>query len=458
MTLGKTPVPVRVCSLSDACRIDGVFALEAAGHNAWVAVGTAGADGDCATNDDARIALVRVGDTPSESATLLPAETLFVNSRVTDAEGRLLWLIAAENLQRLPFQGGPTTQLVAYKPNLDRVVVGASVGAASSSWSSTGPLSSGIWVSTKSVTGSWNLVRLRGDMQSLSLSGRLASVAESRDFEPLGPKVDQGVAYDMAPNGESVLRISTDGSTQTLGALSPAAGQPDFFSHSATHVLVSQRTLASLVTWTSMNKADGSLRTLLSGVGAPAVEFMAFSASRFIYRTQTNQTQGELRSVDLATGADNVLLAQYVHDADLVQVDASTGELLVLGRFPASGFHERRANHDVRLCGPRAAGPDPHAARDHDITHDADQRQLQLRSRSRRFTASRDQRHPVAAEPPWTAPGPSGSQPEHADGLYQRCSLLLETLCSRRALLHLRCVLLRQLVHLRHGPADLCDA
>jgi hypothetical protein len=367
LTLGAAPTPVRVSDLSDACQLDQVHELQASGRDALAVIETAGADGSCSSAGDNTLAVMQVGDAPATTATRFGPETVSLNSQIYDSDGRLLWVVGLERR--------PSLQLVAYKPaTLERVVVSGWGARSTLAIPAVAPLSGGLWFRT-GATGSAELLRLTGDTSALSLSTTVARV-----FSPISltyiTVVDGSNAFDIAPLGDAVLRIAPGGTTTSLAALRTQAGNVDFLEQNATHVFVRQTLGTGTVTWTAVSKAGTGSRVLLDGVPGSSAALVALSSTRFIYRTATDQPQGQLRSIDIASGADTVLVGESVHAAfggvpvvraaarssalsagttylatgvlvcrpatpggdcrngDLLQVNAETGAVTVIGQFP----------------------------------------------------------------------------------------------------------------------------
>jgi hypothetical protein len=216
---------------------------------------------------------------------------------------------------------------------------------------------------------------LTGNADTLALQVSFSGIAGGNQVYS-GPMVDEDKAYEVRFGTDSLVRVSPDGSSERLGTLAPESGPVIFLTQSPAYVFVTQRNSAGAMTWTAVRKSDGASRTLLSGASSTSAGLVALSDTRLIYRTQLDRSNGELRSFDLATGSDTLLVANMAHpqvgavsvvlpasgrlfggvgpvyaaavlvcrplvasgdcrDSDLVEVDANTGALEVLGRFPS---------------------------------------------------------------------------------------------------------------------------
>jgi hypothetical protein len=363
MALTSAPVPVRVSDLTDACRISVLHPRQAAGRDGFAIVATAGADGNCATSGDARLAVVQVGDITPSVAALLPLGTLSLSSRIYDAAGDLVWMVGLEDSPR---------ELVAYKPSLERVVISGGSNRSTVAFPTDGPLEGGLWFKTRDPVGQFELLRLSGNSSALSFSGPVAAVFSPTSGPPYLSAIDAGAAFEITRAADAVIRVAPDGTQATLAPLDPSRGAVRGLTQNATHVFVHQQSLSGTMTWTAVSKSSGASRRLLDDVPATSAEMQVISASRLIYRTNPGGTQGDLRSVDVTSGVDTILAAGVVHPspftvpavfsivnrlnlpiagvsgilacrpvptstdcrgAELIEINADTGAIVVLGNF-----------------------------------------------------------------------------------------------------------------------------
>jgi hypothetical protein len=363
LTLSSTPAPVRVSDVNDACRINVLHPRQAAGRDGFAIVETAGADGNCATGGDSRIAVVQVGDIAPLVAERLPLGTLTLSSRIYDAAGNLLWMVGLEN---------SPLQLVAYKPNFERVAISGGSGRNTLGLPADGPLEGGLWFKTRDTAGQWELLRLSGDSSTLSLSGTVAAVYSPSSGPFYITAIDAGSAFEIARTGDAVNRVAPDGTQATLATLDLSRGAVRVLAQNATHLFVHQQTAGGAMTWTAISKSGSASRRLLDDVPTTNAEMQVISSSRLIYRTNPGGTNGDLRSVDVATGVETTLATGVVHPSpftipavfasvnrlslstagtsgilacrplagtsdcrggELIEINADTGAIVVLGNF-----------------------------------------------------------------------------------------------------------------------------
>lgn len=363
MALSSTPAPVRVSDVNDACRITVLHPRQAAGRDGFAIVETAGADGSCASTGDARIAVVQVGDIAPLVAERLPLGTLTLSSRIYDAAGDLLWMVGLENAP---------LQLVAYKPNFERVVISGGGGRNTLAFPADNPLEGGLWFKTRDTLGQYELLRLTGNSNTLSLSGAVAVIYGPTSGTFFISAVDTGLVFEIARTGDAVIRVAPDGTQVTLATLDTSRGPVRALIQNATHLFVHQQTTAGAMTWTAISKAGSGSRRLLDDVPATSAEMQVISSSRLIYRTNPGGTNGDLRSVDVATGVEATVATGVVHPSpftvpavfaavnrlslssggtsgilacrplagvsdcrggELIEINADTGAIVVLGNF-----------------------------------------------------------------------------------------------------------------------------
>ncbi len=295
----QAAVPTPVSSLADACRLDRVFELDAGGRDAWALVETAGADGLCSGGqNDNSMAFVRVGDSPSASAAPLP-HAVSIAGTIVDAEGRLQWMLAQDGSVNPVF---PNTRMPAFGPALNRIDVADIFNVRSLALPSFGPLAEGVFVVVNDT------VRLlAGDANALRMSAPLRSLTAvpSASFPFIEAK-----PYLYAVDGNEVLRITRAGASESMGRLDANDGATaNIVDQTSTHLLVMQRNAQGDQTLSAAPKAGGMPRVVLRSTAAAPSEALLLSADLLLYRDRATAVRGDIRRVDIASGADTLVLA-----------------------------------------------------------------------------------------------------------------------------------------------------
>lgn len=297
-----TPAVQRISSLSDACQLWGIpVQLDSSGLDAWVGVMTAGADGDCSTYADNRYGFARSGSPTTTDATLLPLGTLLGGGNVlTDATGRLLWILALDR------SSASAPKLVAYDAALNRIDVAGGAGV-----SLAGTLAlNGMNGARLDASGAWlqadgQLRRLTGDATSLTLGP--SAFTHTAVPSGLGPN-DGDTLY--LPNDNRVVQARADGTASVLATL--PTGSIHGISQTATHVLVYQIVGSTSSAVRTVRKSDGAVQTLLTGgLTSNFRTPLGLDGDTLFYSTAGGGAAGEVRQVKM-DGTGDALVASGV--------------------------------------------------------------------------------------------------------------------------------------------------
>jgi hypothetical protein len=311
------PAPRRVSALSDACRIDQVDAIDAAGDEAWVAVTTAGSDGRCDTDGDNAQRMVRTGMAGTDTPLAWPAATS-QHEALRAPDGSLLGFAVLT---------GATLDLYGSDLAKRGPVAGAgSMTAFDDVASRTGER-------VKYLRVGLNLHRLDYDAAAATLSAPLLSFAA----EPSGDFAVSGWDHAYVASGREIYSLST--TATPMAALGAAGARVTALELTDSHLAAAARESAGTTTWWSVHLDTRQIRPLVppAGTELPGVSPMLLGsrggtvyAQRWVGSSESDLSQ-ELITLPVDGSAGSVLRSGVVYAGVLFDASARAHTLPLQG-------------------------------------------------------------------------------------------------------------------------------
>ena len=291
LATSRNPASLRISSLNDVCDLQMVAPLDNTGLDAWVLVGTAGADGNCQTGADNRQAFVRSGTAATVAPYVVPAGIQAQQLYLSGARGALWWMLALD-------RSGTVPRLVAYAPNLNIVEVAGGSGIQSVNAKGNG-----------TDAGEGTYIRTGADLRRIDASTTALSIGAPQlrfNGSSFLTLYERPVQYFTDEN--TVYKVEGTAPATPLVRLAGDAGPVMLLAQSTDKLLIRQGDLVSKAVVSAVDKQTGAVTPLLTQPDGISNAVWALRGRTVFYFTGDTVKAGALRRVEL-DGSDDALIA-----------------------------------------------------------------------------------------------------------------------------------------------------